>query len=201
MTSSLRAPYLDPGWEQLLARAPSPRRALFLDRDGVINVDHGYVHTIAQTEWVGGIFDIVAAAQHAGYLVVVVTNQAGIGRGYYDEREFLSYTAWMHDQFKQRGFPLLATFWCPHHPEAGLGDYRTACACRKPKPGMLSAAITRFGIEPGLSLLIGDSRSDVEAAQAAGVRGELAAESNRRLDDRLLGCLIAARDAVPGKTS
>lgn len=173
MMSSVRPPYLDPGWEQLLARAPSPRRALFLDRDGVINVDHGYVHTIAKTEWVTGIFDIVAAAQRAGYLVVVVTNQAGIGRGYYDEREFLSYTAWMHAQFEQRGTPLLATFWCPHHPEAGLGYYRIACGCRKPQPGMLRAAIDNFDIDSTRSLMIGDSKSDMQAANKAAVQGKL----------------------------
>ncbi len=167
------APWLDPAAESLLAHAPLPRKALFLDRDGVVNVNHGYVHTPEQTEWVPGIFELVAAARSRGYLPIVVTNQAGIGRGYYDTAAFLAYTEWVHARFAQRGTPLLATFWCPHHAEAGIGEYRVACGCRKPEPGMLLAAIERFGIEPSLSLMIGDSASDVVAAHAAGVRARL----------------------------
>ena len=175
--SLVRAPYLDPGADALLVVASSPRKALFLDRDGVINVNHGYVHTPANTDWVPGIFELVADANARGYLPIVVTNQAGIGRGLYDEAMFLDYTAWMHAQFASRGTPLLATFWCPHHPEAGVGDYRVECACRKPQPGMLLAAIARFGIDPAHSLLVGDTPGDAQAAQAAGVRAHLLVES------------------------
>lgn len=168
----LSPPYLDPAAEALLARAPWPRRALFLDRDGVINIDHGYVHTQDRTDWMPGIFELVAQAHTKGWLPIVITNQAGIGRGLYDEAEFLSYTAWVHAQFAQRGTPLLATFWCPHHPEAGKGPYKVACACRKPAPGMVRAALERFGIDmPQRSLLFGDKASDVAAAEAAGVPG------------------------------
>ena len=166
---TLRPPYLDPAWEHLLAQSPLPRKALFLDRDGVINVNHGYVHTPERTEWIPGIFDLVAAAQRSGYLAIVATNLAGIGRGYYDEDAFLRYTAWVHAQFTERGAPLLATFWCPHHPEAGLGNYRVACDCRKPRPGMLLAAIARFDIDPAQSLMVGDKQGDIDAAVAAGV--------------------------------
>ena len=101
-----------------------------------------------------------------------------VGRGLYDEAAFLDYTAWVHEQFAGRGTPLLATFWCPHHPEAGSGEYRVECECRKPRPGMLLAAIERFGIDPARSLLIGDTPSDVEAAHAAGVAGRLLAEGD-----------------------
>ena len=175
---ALRQPYLDPAAAALLAAQPAPRKALFLDRDGVLNRNHGYVHTAARTDWVPGIFELVARAHRFGYLPVVVTNQAGIGRGLYDAAAFLDYTAWVHEQFASRGTPLLATYWCPHHPEAGVGDYRVECGCRKPRPGMLLAAIERFGIDPARSLLIGDNPSDVEAAQAAGVSGRLLAESD-----------------------
>ena len=98
----IRAPFLDPAADAILAAASAPRRALFLDRDGVINVNHGYVHTAALTEWVPGVFELVAEAHARGYLVIVVTNQAGIGRGYYDEAVFLEYTAWMHARFAER---------------------------------------------------------------------------------------------------
>ncbi|WP_197017187.1 D-glycero-alpha-D-manno-heptose-1,7-bisphosphate 7-phosphatase [Pseudoxanthomonas suwonensis] len=148
---------------------PGPYRALFLDRDGVINVDHGYVHTPEQTEWMPGIFDLARAARAAGYVLVVVTNQAGIARGYYDEEQFRSYTLWMHARFEAEGAPLLATYYCPHHPEAGRGELKAACDCRKPRPGMLLAAARRFDIYMAGSLLLGDSETDLQAAQAAGV--------------------------------
>jgi D,D-heptose 1,7-bisphosphate phosphatase len=150
---------------------PGPHRVLFLDRDGVINVDHGYVHTAEETEWTPGIFDLARAARAAGYALVVVTNQAGIARGYYDIPEFERYTRWVHARFEAEGAPLAATYFCPHHPEAGLGEWKVACGCRKPKPGMLLAAIERFGIDPAGSWMLGDNDSDLQAAAAAGVAG------------------------------
>jgi D-glycero-D-manno-heptose 1,7-bisphosphate phosphatase len=149
--------------------AAGSRKVLFLDRDGVINVDHGYVHTAAQTQWVPGIFELCAAARDAGYAPIVVTNQAGIARGYYTEAQFVAYTRWVHGQFAQRGVPLLATYYCPHHPQAGIGAYRVACDCRKPGPGMLLAAAKDFGLRLGECVLIGDMPSDLQAAAAAGV--------------------------------
>ncbi|HSD17985.1 MAG TPA: HAD family hydrolase [Thermomonas sp.] len=174
----VRTPYLDPAADALLAAAPSWRRALFLDRDGVINLNHGYVHTPANTDWVPGIFELVADAHARGYLPIIVTNQAGIGRGLYDEATFLAYTAWMHAQFAARGTPLLATFWCPHHPDAGVGDYRIDCDCRKPRPGMLQAAVARFGIDPARSLMVGDKQGDLDAAAAAGIPARLLREQD-----------------------
>lgn len=177
MSASLvRAPYLDPAADALLIATSSPRKALFLDRDGVININHGYVHAPGQTDWVPGIFALVAKAHARGYVPVVITNQAGIGRGLYDEAAFLAYTAWMHAQFAARGTPLLATFWCPHHPAEGLGDYRVDCDCRKPKAGMLLHAIERFDIDPARSLMIGDKQGDLDAAASAGVPARLLSE-------------------------
>jgi len=167
--SPIRAPYLDPAAEALLAASPTPRMALCLDRDGVFNLSPGYVHPPEHTDWVPGIFERVAEAHALGYLPIVVTNQAGIGRGLYGEGAFLAYTAWVHAQFAARGSPLLATFWCPHHPDEGRGDYRIVCGCRKPRPGMLLDAIARFDIDPARSIIIGDKPSDLEAGRAAAV--------------------------------
>lgn len=145
------------------------RKALFLDRDGVINVNHGYVHTPEQTEWIPGIFELCARARDAGYLLVVVTNQAGIARGYYSEQEFLAYTRWMHNQFIAKGVPLAATYYCPHHPDAGVDAFRIACACRKPQPGMLLAAAQDLCLSLPDSVMIGDMPTDHEASIRAGV--------------------------------
>lgn len=145
------------------------RRALFLDRDGVVNINHGYVHTPEQTEWVPGIFELARSARDAGLVIVIVTNQAGIARGYYSEAQFEAYTRWMHDCFAREGAPLLATYYCPHHPEFGLGELRVSCECRKPKPGMLLHAGARFGLDLRRSIMLGDKPSDAEAAHAAGV--------------------------------
>lgn len=165
----LPAPYVDPAAGALLARWSGPRRALFLDRDGVVNVNHGYVHLAEQTDWVPGIFELCRAARDAGWLPIVVTNQAGIARGYYTVEQFLDYTRWVHAEFARRGALLLATFYCPHHPDAGLDEWRRNCDCRKPRPGMLLQAAAEFGIDLGASSLVGDSPSDLEAAHAAGL--------------------------------
>lgn len=144
-------------------------RVLFLDRDGVININHGYVHTAEQTDWVPGIFDLCRTAQSLGYAMIVVTNQAGIGRGLYSEAQFEGYTRWMIDQFAERGIDILAVYYCPHHPTAGLGRYRKVCDCRKPAPGMLQAAANDYDVALGRSVLVGDKCSDMAAGSRAGV--------------------------------
>jgi D-glycero-D-manno-heptose 1,7-bisphosphate phosphatase len=145
------------------------RRALFLDRDGVINVDHGYVHEAEKCDFVDGIFELVRLANAAGMAAVVVTNQAGIGRGYFSEATFAAFSEWMRDAFKQQGARLDRVYHCPHHPDAGVGSYRQACACRKPQPGMLNQAQRELDLDMAGSLIIGDKLSDLEAGVRAGV--------------------------------
>ena len=145
------------------------RKALFLDRDGVINVDRGYVHLPRQTEWIPGIFELCRSASELGYLLVVITNQAGIARGYYDEAQFETYSAWMREQFRQRELSIAAIYHCPHHPDEGVGTLRTQCECRKPKPGMILRAQRELGLDLSASALIGDMPSDIEAGRAAGI--------------------------------
>ncbi|KZC19487.1 MULTISPECIES: D-glycero-alpha-D-manno-heptose-1,7-bisphosphate 7-phosphatase [Rhodanobacter] len=164
MPVEIATPYLDPHADELLAVLPAPRKALFLDRDGVINVDHGYVHKPEDTEWMPGIFELCAKAQRAGYLLVVVTNQAGIARGYYSVAEFLDYTRWVHEQFALRGTPLAATYYCSHHP-----DFTPECKCRKPAPGMIFAAITDLKLEVADCVIVGDKLSDLQSGMAAGL--------------------------------
>lgn len=145
------------------------RQALFLDRDGVINVDLGYVHKPEQIVFIDGIFELVAAAKRAGYLVIVVTNQAGIGRGFYGENEFHSLMDWMGARFAENEGVIDAVYFCPYHPEHGIGQYRRESNFRKPMPGMLLEAQNNLNIEMSQSIMIGDMPTDIAAANAAGV--------------------------------
>lgn len=145
------------------------RRALFLDKDGVINLDHGYVCMPERTDFVEGIFDLCRAATQHDWLVIVVTNQAGIARGHYTEPQFLAYMDWLRSRFVEHAARLDAIYYCPHHPVHGLGAYRRDCECRKPKPGMILAAQREWDIDLSRSLLLGDSAGDLEAGAAAGV--------------------------------
>lgn len=145
------------------------QRALFLDKDGVINVDHGYVCTPERTDFIDGIFELCRHATSLGYLNVVVTNQAGIARGYYTEPQFLVYMDWVRGEFRRHGAQLDAVYYCPHHPVHGLGEYLRDCGCRKPKPGMILAAQCDLDLDVADSVLLGDSASDAEAGRKAGV--------------------------------
>lgn len=143
--------------------------ALFLDRDGVINHDGGYVHRIEDFQFRDGIFDLCAAAQARGYALVVVTNQAGIGRGYYTEDDFHQLTDWMLVRFRDHGIAFTGVEFCPDHPVHGIGRYRRDNPRRKPGPGMILDACARHGLDPALSLMLGDRATDMQAGQSAGV--------------------------------
>lgn len=144
-------------------------RALFLDRDGVINHDTGYTSSVENFQFIDGIFDLCRAAKRLGYLLIVVTNQAGIGRGYYSEQDFLTLTEWMSERFKAEGAPITEVFHCPYHPENGIGHYKIDSFDRKPNPGMLLRAAKKHGIDLARSIMIGDKDSDMQAASKAGV--------------------------------
>lgn len=145
------------------------RPALFLDRDGVINIDHGYVHKRENFEFVDGIFDLCRIAKQLGYLIFVVTNQAGIGRGYYTEQEFLALTEWMCAVFDAHDARIDKVYYCPSHPEHGVGMYKVDSSYRKPAPGMFLQAGEEFGVDFARSVLVGDKETDIEAGVAAGV--------------------------------
>ena len=139
-------------------------RALFLDRDGVINRDREYLHRQEDFEFIDGIFELCRHYQERGYRIVVVTNQSGIARGYYSEADFAGLTAWMCERFEEEGVTITAVYHCPHHPEI-----TGPCRCRKPEPGMLLQAARDHRIDLNASVLIGDAPRDIEAALRAGV--------------------------------
>ena len=149
------------------------RPAVFLDRDGVLNADHGYLHRPDQVDWIPGAQDSVRRLNDLGYCVVVVTNQAGVGHGYYDEEAVHSLHAWMQDQLAAKGAFIDAFYYCPYHPQARVKKFRRQHIDRKPEPGMILRALSDLHIDRQRSFLIGDKKIDVEAARRAGIRGFL----------------------------
>ncbi|TKB53366.1 D-glycero-beta-D-manno-heptose 1,7-bisphosphate 7-phosphatase [Ferrimonas aestuarii] len=158
-------------------------KAVFLDRDGVINVDHGYVHRIEDFEFVPGALEACASLSAAGYKLIVVTNQSGIARGYYDEAQFETLSQWMCAQFEQAGASIEAVYFCPHHPSKGNAPYVGDCDCRKPKPGMLLKGAREHNVDLTLSIMVGDKAGDMEAGKSAGVAHTIMVRSGKKLDD------------------
>lgn len=144
-------------------------KVAFLDRDGVINIDHAYVHKPEEFEFIEGVLEACAKLVAEGFKLVIVTNQSGIGRGYYTEDDFQRLTNWMKGVFSDANAPISAVYFCPHHPEKALDAYRYDCDCRKPQPGMLLRAQKDFDIDMTQSVMFGDKRGDMQAALAAGV--------------------------------
>lgn len=149
------------------------RPAVFLDRDGVLNRDHGYVHSPEEFEWMPGAREAVKRMNDQGYHVFVVTNQAGVAHGYYGEEAVRNLHAWMTGELEATGARVDDYFFCPHHPEAALEAFRLECPCRKPRPGMLRQALERWPVDLERSFLIGDKTSDLQAAERVSVPGYL----------------------------
>ncbi|MBQ1783129.1 MAG: D-glycero-beta-D-manno-heptose 1,7-bisphosphate 7-phosphatase [Gammaproteobacteria bacterium] len=140
--------------------------AVFLDRDGVINEDIGYLHRIDDFRFSHGALAAARQLHEMGYALVVVTNQSGIARGFYTDADFQQLTAWMNEQFRSAGAPLTAVYHCPHHAEQNNGE---SCECRKPLPGMLLKAAADHQLDLSRSLMVGDKEDDVRAGCNAGV--------------------------------
>lgn len=148
-------------------------KALFLDRDGVINEDTGYVHRMEDVRWVPGAREIIGRLARKGWYIFVVTNQSGIARGYYTEADVQALHRQMDEEFLKYGGKVTEYFYCPHLKGAPVKAYDADCGCRKPKPGMILAAMRKYCISPEDAWLCGDSPRDVEAAHRAGIRGFL----------------------------
>jgi len=140
------------------------QKALFIDRDGVINVDKGHVYSQEDFEFNDGIFDLCRGYYDAGYFILVITNQAGIAKGIFTEADFIKLTEWMISRFQENGILISKVYYCPHHP-----DFTGPCKCRKPQPGMLLNAIKEFDLDITECVLIGDMETDLEAGRRAGI--------------------------------
>jgi D-glycero-D-manno-heptose 1,7-bisphosphate phosphatase len=140
-------------------------KALFIDRDGVINVDKVHVYRKEDFEFTYGIFDLCRKYSDKGYIILVITNQAGIAKGLYSEEDFKKLTLWMTEQFSDRDIIISKVYHCPHHP-----DIDGPCQCRKPAPGMILQGVKDFNLDISKCVLIGDMDSDLEAGRRAGIQ-------------------------------
>jgi D-glycero-D-manno-heptose 1,7-bisphosphate phosphatase len=145
------------------------RPAVFLDRDGTLNDDTGYVYRIADFRWLPGAVNAVRALNDGGYYVFIVTNQSGVARGLYDETAIRDLHGWMNDELRAAGARIDDFRYCPHHPEASIAAYRTVCSCRKPAAGMLLDLMAAWPVIHEGSIMIGDRESDAAAGTAAGI--------------------------------
>lgn len=167
------------------------RRAAFLDRDGVINIDSAYLSRWEDFQFVPGSVEAMRRLQQAGYALVVVTNQSGIARGYYSEHDYQLLTRQMRAALKAQGVTLAGVYHCPHHPAGKVPELAVDCDCRKPAPGMILQAARELQLDLAHSFLVGDKESDIRAARAAGVGRaylvhsgqELSPEDRQRADD------------------
>jgi D-glycero-D-manno-heptose 1,7-bisphosphate phosphatase len=163
------------------------KKALFLDRDGVINVDHGYVYRPEDFQFIDGIFELSRTAISKGYIICVITNQAGIGRGYYSVADFGILTDWMCKKFEEEKALISKVYFSPYHPLYGIGDYKKDDFSRKPNPGMLLQAKTEFNLDLKRCVLIGDKDSDIEAGISACVGTNLYLNNEACKDKLVLG--------------
>lgn len=161
-------------------------KALFLDRDGVVNVEKNYLHKIEDFELMEGIVEVCRGYQEKGYLIIIVTNQSGISRGYYTEEDFALFSRWMVEHFKELGITITHIYHCPHHE-----SINGVCECRKPEPGMFLEAQKTYDLDMKHSLMIGDNERDIEAAVRAGVGMNvlLSIEATESKADRIIHSL------------
>jgi len=151
-------------------------KTIFLDRDGVINKDVNYLHKIKECEFIDGIFEACIYFQNIGFKIVIITNQSGIARGYFNENDYQILTNWITLQFNKKSIKLLEIFHCPHGPDS-------KCSCRKPRPGMLLEAQHKYSINMTNSWLIGDREDDILAANNAGINNTILVRSGHKINE------------------
>jgi len=166
-------------------------KALFLDRDGVVNVEKNYLHKVDDFEFIEGIFELCLHYQKLGYLIFVVTNQSGIARNYYTSEDFDKLSSWMINQFEEKDIKISQVYYCPHHPDI-TGD----CLCRKPNPGMLLEAKEQYNLDMKNSIIVGDKESDIMAGYNAGIKEAYLLDESGVCSDSLATKVINKLDKI-----
>ena len=151
-------------------------KTIFLDRDGVINKEKGYLHKIKDFEFISGVFETCRYLQGLNYKIIIITNQSGISRGLYTENDFQIINNWMISEFKKNDINILDVFHCPHSPESN-------CNCIKPKPGMLIKAKNKYKIDMQNSWMLGDKESDIIAANNSGITNTIIVRSGHPINE------------------
>lgn len=159
------------------------KKAIFLDRDGVINIDKNYVYKISDFEFIPEIFDLLKYFQDLDYLLFIITNQSGIGREYYTKEDFSKLNTWMIDEFRKENIVISQVEFCPHHPDEN-------CMCRKPKIGMIENILKNYDIDLSISWLIGDRLSDIECARNAKIKNSI------RINKHVMGIKYISKNRV-----
>lgn len=149
------------------------KKAVFLDRDGTINVEKNYLYKIEGFEFIDGVFESLRKLSDAGFLLIIITNQSGIARGYYDEKDYEILNSWLLDSFSKNGINIAASYFCPHLPDATVEKYRTVCSCRKPRTGLFERAVKDFNIDLKKSFAIGDKIRDLAICEKSECKGFL----------------------------
>ncbi|MGL9724111.1 D-glycero-beta-D-manno-heptose 1,7-bisphosphate 7-phosphatase [Sodalis sp. (in: enterobacteria)] len=182
--------------------------AIFLDRDGTINADNGYVHEIDDFQFIDGVIEAMQELKKMGFALVVVTNQSGLARGLFSEEQFMRLTEWMDWSLADRDVDLDGIYFCPHHPQAAVEALRQECDCRKPKPGMLLDAQRHLHIDMASSYMVGDKLDDMLAGKAAGVgtgvlvrSGKAVTEQSSAAADWVIDSLAALPAAIKQRQS
>lgn len=173
------------------------RKVIFLDRDGTINVEKSYLHKWEDFEFEKNAIEGLKELKNLGYEFIVVTNQSGIGRGYYTEEDLVTLNNQMTEKLKEFGIEILECFYCPHHPEKGIGKYKVDCNCRKPNPGMLLEGIKKYNVDIENSFMIGDKKGDLEAGKKAGLKSILVLTGyGKKIEEEVKENYLIAKDLL-----
>ena len=155
-------------------------KAVFLDRDGTINVDNHYVYRVADFKYIDGVLDALKELTNMGYILVVITNQSGIARGYYSEKEYIAIDEWMKKDLLDKGIKITKSYYCPHYKNGSIKDYSIECNCRKPKTGLFWKAMEELNINMNRSFSVGDKLRDLSVCKESGVKGILLSKKDTR---------------------
>ena len=161
------------------------RKAVFLDRDGTINVEKNYLYKIEEFEYIPGAVEALRRLNKMGFLLIIISNQSGIARGYYTEEDYKKLDNWLKDDLKQKGIEIMDSYYCPHHPEAKIPEYRCVCNCRKPGTELFWRAQKEYEIDMNNSFAIGDRMRDLAICEESGVKGILFSDKNNMTEDNI----------------